>query len=237
MGLNEDMIKQLRVRNIIGSMPLFAGLSEEDLACLESIITEKHFSKNEVILQEEDTPNYMYMVFSGKVKVMQTSADGKEHILAVRGKGGSFGEMAIIDGKTSPATVVAMEDTEIGLIGKDNFERYLLSNNRFLRHAVLQFTARLRDAWLRLKVLTLTDAEERVRAVLELIHMQHGIKDNHGIIIAVKLTHEEIARYASLSRETVTRQLSKLSKMDEIEILEDKRIRLKSAFFEKTPFL
>jgi CRP/FNR family transcriptional regulator len=86
---------------------------------------------------------------------------------------------------------------------------------------------------LRLKVLTLTDAEERVRAVLELISVQHGIKDSQGTIIALKLTHEEIARYASLARETVTRWLSKLSKMDEIEILEDKRIRLKPAFFLK----
>ena len=110
---------------------------------------------------------------------------------------------------------------------------YLLSNERFLKQAILQLSFRLRDAWLRLKVLTLTDAEERIRAVLELISMQHGIKDHHSTIIAFKLTHEEIARYASLSRETVTRQLNKLSKMDEIEILEDKRIRLKSAFFKK----
>ena len=237
MSRNDDMRKRLRMKNIIGRMPLFADLSDEDLAGLESIITEKHFSKNEVILQEEDTSNYMYMVFSGKIKVMQTSADGKEHILAVRGKGGSFGEMAIIDGKTSPATVVAMEDAEIGLIGKDDFERYLLSNERFLRQAVLLLSSRLRDAWLRLEVLTLTDAEERVRAVLKLISIQHGIEDYHGTIIALKLTHEEIARYASLSRETVTRQLNKLSKMDEIEVLEDKRIRLKSAFFKKTLFL
>jgi len=66
---------------------------------------------------------------------------------------------------------------------------------------------------------------------------QHGTKDYHGTIIALKLTHEEIARYESLSRETVTRRLNKLSEMDEIEILEDKRIHLKSAFFENTLFL
>ena len=108
---------------------------------------------------------------------------------------------------------------------------------RFLRQAVLSLSSRLRDAWLRLKVLTLTDSEERVRAVLKLISIQHGIEDLRGTIIALKLTHEEIARYASLSRETVTRRLNKLSKTDEIEILEDKRIRLKPAFFEKTLFL
>jgi CRP/FNR family transcriptional regulator len=216
---------------------MFLGLSDEDLDGLEYIITEKHFSKNEVILQEEDTSNYMYMVFSGRVKVVQTSSDGREHLLAVRGRGGSFGEMAIIDGKTAPATVVAMEDSEIGLIGKDDFEKYLLSNVRFLRQAVLSLSSRLRDAWLRLKVLTLTDSEERVRAVLKLISIQHGIEDHRGTIIALKLTHEEIARYASLSRETVTRRLNKLSKTDEIEILEDKRIRLKPAFFENTLIL
>jgi CRP/FNR family cyclic AMP-dependent transcriptional regulator len=236
MGPDNDKARKSKLHKAIKNTPLFAEFSDEELIDLERVITDKRFSKNEVVLLEEDSSNYMYVVCSGKVKAVQTSVDGKEHILAVRGKGDFFGEMGILDGKTSPATVIAIEDAEIGLIAKDDFERYLLTDQRFLRQIILLLCSRLRESWLTLKVLSLSEAESRVRAMLKLISDQYGIKDQRGILISLKLTHKDISRYVSLSRETVTRQLDRLSKGDEIEILENKHILLKPAFFEKPLF-
>lgn len=236
MGPDNDKGRKSKLYNAIKNTLLFAEFSDEELIGLERVIIEKRFSKNEVVLLEEDSSNYMYVVYSGKVKAVQTSVDGKEHILAVRGKGDFFGEMGILDGKTSPATVIAMEDAEIGLIAKDDFERYLLTDQRFLRQIILLLCSRLRESWLKLKVLSLSEAESRVRAMLKLISDQYGIKDQRGILISLKLTHKDISLYVSLSRETVTRQLDRLLKADEIEILENKHILLKPAFFEKMLF-
>ena len=236
MGPDNDKGRKSKLYNAIKNTLLFAEFSDEELIGLERVIIEKRFSKNEVVLLEEDSSNYMYVVYSGKVKAVQTSVDGKEHILAVRGKGDFFGEMGILDGKTSPATVIAMEDAEIGLIAKNDFERYLLTDQRFLRQIILLLCSRLRESWLKLKVLSLSEAESRVRAMLKLISDQYGIKDQRGILISLKLTHKDISLYVSLSRETVTRQLDKLLKGDEIEILENKHILLKPAFFEKMLF-
>ena len=236
MGPDNDKGRKSKLYNAIKNTPLFAEFSDEELIGLERVIIVKRFSKNEVVLLEEDSSNYMYVVYSGKVKAVQTSVDGKEHILAVRGKGDFFGEMGILDGKTSPATVIAMEDAEIGLIAKDDFERYLLTDQRFLRQIILLLCSRLRESWLKLKVLSLSEAESRVRAMLKLISDQYGIKDQRGILISLKLTHKDISLYVSLTRETVTRQLDRLLKADEIEILDNKHILLKPAFFEKTLF-
>jgi len=200
---------------------------------LKRIVAEKRFSRNQTILYEEDTPKYMYIVYSGKVKVVQMSEDGKEHILAIHKAGDFFGEMALLDGKTSPATVIAMEDAEIGLITKSNFEKYLLKDEKMLQELISMLCLRLRDAWLMLKVLSFADAEKRVRAVLKHISTQHGFKDDRGIIITMKLTHKDIADYASVSRETVTRFLDKFAKDGEIELLENKRLLLKTPFAEK----
>jgi CRP/FNR family cyclic AMP-dependent transcriptional regulator len=221
---------------IIKRIPLFDCFSEAELAAIDKMIQKKRFSKNGVILLEEDTSNYLYIVYSGKVKAVQTSADGREHILAVKGRGEFFGEMGILDGKTAPATVMAMEEAEVGLISKEDFEGYLLTNERFVKHMVLVLCSRLRESWMMLKVLALPEAENRVRAVLKLISDQYGIKDARGTMISLKLTHKDIARHASLSRETVTRQLDRLLKADEIVILEDRRILLKPVFFEKAFF-
>ncbi len=223
--------------NFIKGISLFASLSDEELSELRRIIIKKHFSKDEIILLEEDTSNYMYFIYSGKVKAVQISEDGREQILAIHKKGESFGEMSLLDGKTSPATVMAMEDADVGLIAKNDFERYLLKNNKVLKQIISLLSSRLREAWLRLKVLSFADSEHRVRAVLKLLGEQNGIKDMRGTIISIKLTHKDIAAYASVSRETVTRLFDRLLKNKEIEILSDKHILLKSSFTEKTSLL
>ncbi len=216
------------------NIPFLANFSQEDQPTLRKFILERRFAKNQVILYEEDTPHYMYIVYSGKVKVVQVSDEGKEHIVAIHKAGEFFGEMALLDGKTAPATIVAMEDSAIGLITRDNFEKYLLKNHKVLQEIISMLCFRLRDAWLMLKILSFADAEKRVRAVLKHVSTHHGLKDNRGIIITFKLTHKDIADYASLSRETVTRFLDKFAKDGEIEYVENKKyLLLKPRFLEK----
>lgn len=230
-------MKSINTRNNLISIPFFASMSDEELADMSRILRDKHFAKNEVILMEEDTPNYLYIVYSGKVKVVQISPEGKEHILAIHHQGDFFGEMAMLDRKTAPATVRALEDSDIGLISKDDFEKYLLKNPKILNEIIAMLCSRLRDAWLMLKVLHFANAEQRVRAVLRLLGIQNGVKNERGTVIPLKLTHEEIAAYASLTRETVTRLMGRFVKQREIELLENKHILLKQPFFEKDLFL
>ncbi len=219
--------------NFIKNITLFTSLSDKEISDLRKIIVEKRFTKNKIILLEEDTPHYMYIIFSGKVKAVQISEEGKEQILAIHKKGEFFGEMSLLDGKTSPATVITMEDSLIGLISRNDFNRYLLINEKVQNQIVSMLCLRLRKAWLRLKVLSFADAEHRVRAVLKLLGEENGIHDSRGIIISLKLTHKDIASYASVSRETVTRILDSFSKAGEIETLENKNILLKPFFSEK----
>jgi CRP/FNR family transcriptional regulator len=223
--------------NILRSVPFFVSLSDEEISNLSQIISQKSFSKNEIILVEEDTPNYMYIIYSGKVKVLQISADGREKVLTYHKKGEFFGEMALVDGKTSPATIIAIEDTDIGLIHKTDFETYILKNEKVLRQLTSLLCMRLREAWLMIKVLSFADAEQRVRATLKLLSVQYGIKDLRGTIITMKLTHRDIASYSSVSRETATRLLDRFSRDGEIEILDGKNILIRPSFLEKTSFL
>lgn len=215
-------------------IPFLSSLSEVEL---RRIIFRKRFSKNQIILHEEDTAKFIYFIYTGKVKAVQYSVDGKERILAIHKKGDFFGEMAILDGKSAPATVVAMEDAEIGFISKEDFEGYLLKKEQVVRGVINLLCERLREAWLMLKVTSFADAEHRIRAVLTHMADQFGIKDARGTIINLKLTHKDLAHLASISRETVTRFLNSFEKNGEIEILDNKSILLKPAFLEKNHLL
>lgn len=218
---------------IIGKIPFLSCLSEGELADVRRGVIEKHFKKNQVILYEEDTPNYLYFVYSGKVKVVQLSAEGQERIVAIRKRGEFFGEMAMLDGMTAPATVVAMEETRVGFISAKSFQSHLLQNRKVLMEIISMLCSRLREAWLMLKVLSFAGAEQRIRVVLKNIGDQFGVKDQRGIIVNVRLRHKDIAELAATARETVTRSLRRFVQSEEIEILENKNILLKPAFFKE----
>jgi CRP/FNR family transcriptional regulator len=222
---------------IVKRIPFFACLSEDEFNDLRDALVEKRFSRNKIIFFEEETQNYMYVVLSGRVKAVHLDHDGKEHMLAVHKAGDFFGEMALLDGKTAPATVIAMEDADLLIMSKKDFEEYLLKNDKALKEIISILCSRLREAWLMNMVLSLSGAEERVREVLRLMGLSHGVKDSGGAVITLRLTHQDIADYTALSRETVTRLLNKLVREGEIEVLEDKNIRLKPSFRLKNAIL
>ena len=217
----------------IRSIPFFSGLSNDDAEMIEQLVIKKHFSKGQVVLFEEDTSNYMYIIISGKVRVVQHSNDGKERILAMHKRGDYFGELALFDGKTSPATVIAIEESEISLLSKSDFDRFVLNNDKVLFQLLSTLCMRLRESWVMLKIMSFADAEQRVRAVLKNMGKLYGVSDQRGVLVALKLTHKDIASYASVSRETVSRLISRLTKNGEIEILDHKYILIKSAFLKK----
>ncbi|MDD2900679.1 MAG: Crp/Fnr family transcriptional regulator [Desulfuromonadaceae bacterium] len=212
------------------NIPIFSCLLPDEKTRFNQIVTEKQFKKNAIILMEDDSKNYMYVIFSGKIKVVQTNPEGKEQILVIRKRGDFFGEMTLLDGKSQPASIVAMEDATVGLISKVDFERYFMKDTHVLKQIISLLCERLRESWVMLRVLGLSDAETRVRAVLAHISSIYGIKDVRGIIIPLKLTHKEIADYAALTRETVSRLLSRLCQAGEIEIIGNKNIILKHSF-------
>jgi CRP/FNR family transcriptional regulator len=219
--------------SMLKRIPFFAGLVDDELRQLQRTFQVREFEPNEVILLEEQTADFMYLVYSGRVKAVKISASGKENILAIHEKGEYFGEMALLDGKTAPATVIAMEKAVIALIGKADFERYVAEHREVQKAIILLLCSRLREAWSMIQVLTSAGAERRVRAILGQIGAHFGQAGPAGTLITMRLTHQDIAEYASVSRETVTRFMDKLKRSGEIERPGRWSILLKPGFTER----
>ena len=125
--------KITKQHELLRKIPFFSDLSSSELVGLEQLLKTQIYAKREIILDEEDTPNFMYIIFSGKVRVVLLSEEGKEHIITIHKRGDYFGEMSLFDGKTSPATVIAVEESEIGLLAKADFESFIVQNKRVLQ--------------------------------------------------------------------------------------------------------
>jgi CRP-like cAMP-binding protein len=218
---------------LLKNVPFFSTLSPEAILEVERVIIKKRFAKDQVVLVEEEASSYMYLVYSGKVRVVQHNEEGREQIITFHKKNDFFGEMALLDGRTAPATVVAHEESVIGLLSKQDFERHLMSHEEIRAKIIKLLCERLRDSWDMIKILSFDNAEHRVMAVLNRLQELYGVVDDRGSLINVRLTHQQMANYASVARETVTRVLSRLEKEEAILILEGKTILLTGGFYRK----
>lgn len=225
-----DRRRDKEIESVFQKIPFLVGLSEAERFELRKQIIHRVFRRNETILHEDDTSNTLYLILSGQVKVINISADGKERIMAIHREGDFFGEMALLDGRTTSATVVALRDGRICLITRESFDRIVMANRRAVEGIIDLLCRRLRQAWLQIRVMSFEDAEHRIRLVLQELGEKFGVRDSRGVIIGLGITHQNIAYLSTTSRETVTRFLNKSAKAGEIELLANKKILLKSAF-------
>ncbi len=220
------------------SILLFSSLSTEDIVALKGVLKIKRFKKNEIILFEEDTNAYMYAILSGRVKVYRSTEDGKEIILAVHKEGDFFGEMSLIDRKTSPATVVALSDSIIALLSREDFFSLIRTHPGLLEQLLLILCGRLRDSWQKMEMLNFKNAAQRVKILFLMLIRDHGKEQSKGdVLLDIKLTHQDIADMTGLTRETVTRVLDRWQRDGEIEVKRGKLFLLKKTFLQENHLL
>jgi len=224
--MNEEIV-------LLRNIQLFSSLTDQELRKISAKIRIRTFKKNQTILREEDTNEYMYTILSGRVKVIQTTEDGRETIIAMHKTGDFFGEMSLIDGKTMPATVLALEETTTAIISKSEFTYLITTQEKVREKLLVMLCSRLRESWNKIQLLNFNNAASRVKMLFALLSGEYGEKSIDGITLNIKLTHQNIANMTGISRETVTRVIDKWQKDNEITILKNRHIRLHPDFLKR----
>ena len=207
--------------NLLENVTLFSGLREEELTSMVRVAVMKNYGKHASILREGEKSDALYIVAAGKVKVVLSTDGGKEVILAIIGKGEFFGEMAMIDEQPRSADVVAMEPTQILVIGKSDFINCLAHNPQMAFRIMQGLIQRLRNADRKIESLALMDVYGRVaRTLLELAKPQDG-----KLVVGEKLSQQDLADMIGASREMVSRILRDLTVSGHIRV-ESKKIIL-----------
>lgn len=195
--------------SFLRNVALFSELDDQELASVSEMFRQQKYKRNEIVFFEEDTGKYMYIVKEGRVKVSRLLPSGKEMILAFHEAGEYFGEMSLIDGGTTPATVTAVGPATILFMSRQEFSA-LLNNPKINRSLLKMLCSRCRDAWTQIEVLTFNNADARIRTALYHLCQKKGVRTEKGTMISIRLTHKELADMTGISRETATRVLSHL---------------------------
>ena len=202
-------VSTLLLRNV----PLFSVLPESQLALLTGVVGRKSFPRGAAIISAGDMTDSMYVVISGRLKVMMSDDEGREVILAILGPNEFFGEMGLLDDSPRSASVVTIEPCELLYLSKRDFKKCLEDNFDLALTMMRGLVKRLREADKKIGSLALMDVYGRVaRLLLEMADDVDGQK-----IVTKKLAKQDIAKMIGASREMVSRVMKDLQRSGYIE--------------------
>ena len=199
---------------VLKNVPMFASFHDEGLRLLATVVTRRSVTRGTTIMAAGDLTDSLYIVISGRLKVMMSDADGKEVILAILGSGEFFGEMGLIDDAPRSASVVSLESCELLCVTKRDFKRCLEESFEMAMAVMRGLVRRLREADRKINSLALLDVYGRVARLL--IDMSEEV--NGQKTVTKRLPKQDIAKMIGASREMVSRVMKDLQLGGFIEV-------------------
>ena len=199
---------------VLRTVPLFASFPEEQLRALATVVSRRSASRGSIIIAAGDPTDSLYIILSGRFKVMMSDAEGKEVILSILTGGEFFGEMGLIDDAPRSASVVAIEPCELLVITRRDFKRCMAENAEMAMAVMRGLVRRLREADRKIGSLALLDVYGRVaRLLLDMAETVDGQK-----MVTKRLPKQDIAKKIGASREMVSRVMKDLQTGGYIEM-------------------
>jgi CRP/FNR family cyclic AMP-dependent transcriptional regulator len=199
---------------VLKTVPLFASFPDDQLRMLATAVQRRSAPRSNTIMGAGDATDSLYIVLSGRLKVMMSDSDGKEVILSILGPGEFFGEMGLIDDEPRSASVVTIEACELLSLAKRDFKKALADNLEMTMAVMRGLVRRLREADRKIGSLALLDVYGRVaRLLLDMSENVDGEK-----VVTKRLPKQDIAKMIGASREMVSRVMKDLQMGGYIEM-------------------
>ena len=190
-------------------VPIFENLDCDELSEIVKSINHNRYSKGEVLFSEGSVANNMFFVNEGKVKLYKYTKEGKEQILHILTKGDFLGESNLFNDEASRFSVTAITNARICTISKENLEDILIKNPPISLKIIKEISKKLSETEDLAKVLATKDVVSRVASMLVEFSTKYGQEDEEGILIKLPINREDMASYCGVTRETISRKLSK----------------------------
>src|SRR5512140_1864343 len=151
---------------LIRRVPLFALLTADQAESVAESVTKRRFKRGEIIVEQGQKSNTLFIILTGRIRVVTADKRGREVILATLQPGDYIGEMSLIDNEPHSATVRAEVQTDMLTLGRAEFARCLPENSS-LSYAIMRgLVSRLRNADRQIESLALLDVYGRVARTL-----------------------------------------------------------------------
>jgi CRP/FNR family transcriptional regulator, cyclic AMP receptor protein len=219
-----------RGRGLLRNVSIFADLDAAAVAALERLAEVKDYRAGALIVSQEDRGDALFVLVSGKVKVVLYGDSGREIILSIfKSPGDFFGEMSLLDDEPRSATVIADRASRLLSLSRREFQSHIEGHPRTALRVLQEVSRRLRRADAVIGNLALLDVYGRLAGKLRELAETDGEATDDGVLVRQRPTQAEIAAMIGTSRETVSRALSEFSRRGWLA-MSGKRLLLRRPF-------
>ena len=217
---------------LLRQVSIFKELPQETIADLSRRVWQKPAEAGSVIVSQEEAGDALFVIASGKVKVVLYGETGREIILSILKAGDFFGEMALLDRQPRSANVVAIEDSQLLGLDREAFQTHLTAHPTTALAILAEMSRRLRHDNEVIGNLALLDVYARVARIIRDLAQKQGEPVDGGLLIKERPTQQEIAGLIGTSRETVSRALNDFTRRGLLE-MQGKQILVRWGFLRK----
>jgi len=207
-----------QIAEVLRGAQLFAGLSPEELRSLADRAVRKLYDAGELLFAEGEPCLGFYIVLSGRIRIYKTSPSGREQVLAIEGPGSSVAELPVFDGGRYPATVAALEPSEMVFISRRDFQAFCREHPEVALKVLSVVGSRLRRLVGIIEELSFTTVRHRLISHLLRLSEDIGVKSADSIKITLPGSHQDLANQIGTVRELVSRNLSRLQAEGLLEV-------------------
>lgn len=205
---------------------LFERLTPEQIQRLESRSKSRQFPRHSLIYLPSDESGSVLLLASGRVKIYHLTGDGKQAVLAIIDPGELFGELALFGTGQREEFAEAMESSAVIMMPRDEIQRLMEEHPHVSLSVTKLMGLRRRRVERRLKSLLFRSNRDRLIHLLLELAEKYGRRTDEGILIGIKLSHQELANIIGSTRETVTVLLGELQSEGQL-IIKRRQIVLK----------
>jgi CRP-like cAMP-binding protein len=206
---------------LLRSISLFEGLTPEQLARVASLVEVRSYPARSVVVSQGEPANALFAIMRGRLKVAASAPDGRDTVLGIMGEGEVFGEVALLDGGTRSATCTAIEPCELLAIDRHQFLELLEQSPGIAVKLLQVLSGRLRRLSQRSEDAAFLDVPSRLARSLLDLATRFGERPRgttSGILIALKLSQQELGDLVGATRESVNKHLKEWARQGLLEI-------------------
>lgn len=192
------------------SLPLFRGLSAQDMRVLVSEAHHRIFQIEQLIFYQDEPGATCHIIIQGRVRVFVIGEDGRELSMRILGPGEIVGEMALFENLPRSANVVSLDETHTLEFDQEALLRCLRRCPALALSLLQAMSARLRHTTEEAEGLASLPVPDRLLRRLQQLAHGSGVRVQDGIRIALPMTQQELATLVGTSRESINRALVKL---------------------------
>ena len=187
---------------------LFANMPATDLQTIATDIIPRTFQQGEVIFHEGDPGQMLYLIQAGQVRIFVSGLDGSETSVILFGRPGEiFGELAVVDGMPRSATAVALGQTTLYTMSRENFSKHTRQYPQLALNFMKVLSSRVRSSTQQMDSLASLGIPQRLARKLLQLAQDYGKAEANGVCITMPLNQSDLASLIGATRESINKAL------------------------------